>query len=110
MALMFSAPATSQDAVRIQNGYITGRTYLNMPASAKASYVTGLVDGMILSPLLADRVPGMAWLVQCVSSKPGSQLSAMLTKKVEDDPGQWDKPAHTQFYSTLLEACPRARP
>lgn len=106
--LAFSACVGAQSVrgeVYIKNGFMTGQAYLGLPERAQRAYAMGLIDGMLLSPMLGGRARDNQWLGSCVTGYSDSQAAAVLHRALRDEPGAWHMPAHVTFYNALLRAC-----
>ena len=98
--------ADPADGVLIHNGFLTGQSFRDLPDLGKRSYVAGLIDGLFLAPLFDAPKSSMGWLESCVEGMTDEQVSAIISKYLDDNPGRWHQPVHGAAYSALLAACP----
>jgi hypothetical protein len=107
IALLFSQTAIAgglKELVRVHPGFITGEQYLKMPDTDKRSYVIGLTDGILLSPLFNSEGERPFWFENCAVGMTAHQVAAIFTKYLEDDPKLWNQYANTVFFKAMLEA------
>ena len=100
----FSAQASNQD-ILVHNGFATGQKYLEMNVAQKKAYAMGAMDGMLLAPLMGAPKKDMAWLETCAENMTDVQVAAILTKYLENNPGQWHESAHVSMFSAMMDAC-----
>lgn len=108
LMITVNVSAIADDSVTIHNGYITGQQYLNSTDSERSYYVIGLVDGLLLSPFFDASQSRISFLAKCLEKVTSSQLDAILTKKLNEQPEIWHQPAHTIMYKALYKMCPEA--
>jgi hypothetical protein len=106
--LTLANAASAQEPVWVQDGFMTGEAYLSMDADSQANYAMGVIDGLILSPLVGAPPSKIGWLQGCLANMSGTQVAAILKKQVQDHPESWHRPAHTQMYSALVSTCPNS--
>lgn len=106
--LLVMGLASAQDEVYIKNGFVTGEAYLLLDATSQTRYASGLVDGLLIAPLMGAPASKMAWLQSCVVSMSDSQVAAMLSQELKSNPGSWHQSAHVPMYSALNKACPQS--
>ncbi|HEV8227136.1 MAG TPA: hypothetical protein VGQ74_09035 [Methylomirabilota bacterium] len=91
---------------------VTGNDWLALPAAARASYVTGVVDNLVdFGAAVRSLVPAekrtasekmLVSFEDCIAKtpRPPSQLVAIVEKYVKDNPGQW----HGRMSGLVFEA------
>jgi hypothetical protein len=103
-ALALSAHA--QDAgVYVKNGFLTGQQFLLLAPDAQEAYAMGLVDGMLLQPLLNRGRPATDRFGACIEGMTNQQAAAMLNKELNENPGRWNQRANLVMFSAMLKAC-----
>ncbi len=103
-----------EPGVLIQNGFHRGRDFLDLKGtsadeSIQRWYVSGLLEGMLLAPLLGAPEKNLDWLRSCSVEMSDLQVAAILRKHLTEHPELWHQYTHTTFYSALRERCPKAR-
>jgi hypothetical protein len=93
-------------------GAVTGNDWRALPAAARASYVTGVVDNLVdFGAAVRSLVPAekrtasekmLVSFEDCIAKtpRPPSQLVAIVEKYVKDNPAQW----HTRMSGLVFEA------
>jgi hypothetical protein len=94
------------EPVLIQNGFGTGEEYLKMSPLEQRAYAMGIVNGMLLAPLFGAPKDRMFRFESCVTGMTDSQVAAILTKYLRDNPGRWHETPHAPMYTALMKACP----
>jgi hypothetical protein len=91
---------------------VTGNDWRALPASARATYVSGVVDNLVdFGAAVRSLVPAekrtasekmLVSFEDCIAKtpRPPSQLVAIVEKYVQDNPGQW----HTRMSGLVFEA------
>ena len=91
---------------------VTGNDWRDLPASARATYVSGVVDNLVdFGAAVRSLVPAekrtasekmLVSFEDCIAKtpRPPSQLVAIVEKYVKDNPGQW----HTRMSGLVFEA------
>ena len=91
---------------------MTGNEWRALPAAARTSYVTGVVDNFVdVGTAIRSLVPAekrtasekmVVAFEECISRtpRPPSQLVAIVDKYIKDNPGQW----HTRMSGLVFEA------
>jgi Rap1a immunity proteins len=93
-------------------GAVTGNDWRALPAAARASYVTGVVDNLVdFGAAVRSLVPAekrtasekmLVSFEDCIAKtpRPPSQLVAIVEKYVKDNPAQW----HARMSGLVFEA------
>ena len=103
--------AKEREVAWIQNAWITGNEYRQMPESQRVVYVMGLLDGIKISPFFgAPSGPEgpegvLARQYYCTKGMSNYQLEAILQKFLNEHPERWHDDIHTLFYGALDSAC-----
>lgn len=98
--------ADQANGIVIHNGFLTGQDFRDLPDLRKRSYAAGLIDGLFLGPLFDAPKSSLGWLENCVEGMTDGQVSAIISKYLDDNPGRWHQPVHGAAYSALLAVCP----
>jgi hypothetical protein len=93
--------------VAIHNGFGTGEQYLNMSEPEQRAYAAGTINGILLAPLFGAPKKNLRRIENCVTGMTDSQVAAILTKYLRDNPSRWHETTHTSMYSALMESCPK---
>lgn len=93
--------------VSIKNGFLTGEQLLQMSEIEKNSYSMGLINGMLLAPLFGGHKSELFWFENCIRGMTGTQLSAIFTKHLRENPQDWNLTPHISLYNALRKSCPK---
>ena len=99
-------PSFAEEYFSIKTGFMKGKNFMALSSSAQSAYAMGVVDGMLLAPLFKAPKVNMDWLERCIVGMTNEQVSTILRKELEKDPGTWDHSVHSTMYNALLTACP----
>jgi hypothetical protein len=89
----------------IHHGFATGEDYLNMTEAEQEAYAMGVVNGMLVAPLFGAPKKRLAWLEGCMRGKSSSQVTALFTNYLRENPLRWNETPHVTMYSALRNAC-----
>ena len=109
MLLFASVTAASEQGVFIHDGFGTGQDFISMPPSCKRSYAMGVINGILLALLFGAPKENMNWFESYVENMTDVQVSAILSKFLEKNPGRWHDGLHTLMFSTIKEAYDKSR-
>ena len=90
--------------VGIQDGFVRGKEYLEFSQREQCAYAAGIIDGMLLSPLLGGSKEELKWLDEGILGRSNVEIAAIIKKYLEDNPARRHESLHTIVYSTLWEA------
>lgn len=110
--LIFLAATTlfaADELFLIHNGFGTGQDYIKMSESQKRAYAMGSINGMIIAPLLGAPKDKMGWLESYVENMTDEQVTAILSKYLQDNPGRWHDGLNVLMYSAVKEAYDKSR-
>jgi hypothetical protein len=107
--LTFINVYASQQTVSISRGFFTGKDYFEMSDSEKRAYVTGAINGMLVSPLFGAPEDRVTWLKTCTVKLSDEETSAMLSKYISSDPHQMTLSLNVVTYNALKDACDRMK-
>ena len=92
-------------SVSVAKGFLTGEEFLKLSDTEKVSYSMGIIDGYLSSPIFGADAKYINWISTCTKSKTNTQLSAILNKYLEDNPGRWEKSTQFLMFEALRKAC-----
>jgi hypothetical protein len=95
----------SQQTVSLSRGFFTGKEYFEMSAGEKRAYVTGAINGMLVSPLFGAPEDGVAWLKTCTVKLSDEESAAILSKYIGNDPNQLTLSLNVVTFNALKDAC-----
>ena len=95
--------------ILVHNGFITAQQFRGLPELSRRSYAAGIVDGILLAPLVGAPKASLEWFESCVTRMTDEQVAAIISKFVNDNPARWHEQVHAQFYAAMRQACPQAR-
>ena len=79
--------SAGEQGVLIHNGFGTGQDYIKMSSVQKRAYAMGSVNGILLAPLFRAPKEKVQWLELYVENMTDVQIAAILSKYLEDNPG-----------------------
>lgn len=91
--------------VSIQKGFLTGEDFLKLSETDKASYSMGIIDGYLSAPIFGADGKYLSWISTCVQGKTNTQLSAILVKYLQDNPGRWENSVQFLMFEALKKSC-----
>ena len=91
--------------VSVQQGFLSGEDFLKFSESDKASYSMGIIDGYLAAPIFGADEKYIIWISNCVKDKTNTQISAILVKYLQDNPGRWDKSVQFLMFEALMKGC-----
>jgi len=92
-------------SVQIHNGFGTAQQYLDMSHTEQTSYAMGVVNGMLVTPLLGVPEKDVAWLGQCVEGMNNYQVAAIIAKHIKENPERWHYGLHVESWWAIKKAC-----
>jgi hypothetical protein len=99
----------SQQQVSISRGFFTGKDYFEMSDSEKRAYVTGAINGMLVSPLFGAPEDRVAWLKKCTARLSDEETAAILSKYIISDSNQMTLSLNVVTFNALKDACDRMK-
>jgi hypothetical protein len=107
LALAWAPPfvARSTEPPRASGGLLTGQQFLDLEDDEKGYYTLGLVDGLLLAPLLRAPATEVRWLPDCLTGMTGRQLAAILTTYLRDHPEKRQSDVHVSMLAAMRAAC-----
>ncbi|HLI13120.1 MAG TPA: hypothetical protein VKY65_16120 [Alphaproteobacteria bacterium] len=105
-AVLLSAPAAAAAELPVHHGFLTGKSYLQISDVVKPLYVSGLIDGLLGSPLFGAPAEGkVARLGACLEKMSSGQATAVVTRYVRAHPAQQDWDMQVLAYDALHDLC-----
>ena len=105
MALGTAADAGEREEVWIPGGFMTGEECLLVSSESMTSYMMGVVNGLLISPLYGAPAERATTLSQCLEGVTGTQLGATLQKWLRENPERWHEGCHLAAYMALRRLC-----
>jgi hypothetical protein len=110
VALFTLASNVSAQRVAVSDGFYTAQEYRALPDDAKGYYVSGLIDGILLTPIFErsrseDPPPRIRALKTCIKEMTNTQLQAIVDKYLAEHPEEWDSGMHILTFRVLLATC-----
>jgi hypothetical protein len=91
--------------VLVHHGFYTGNLYNALPEPARRTYVTGVIDGLMISPLLGVEKRDLAWFENCVTGMQDNQSEAVVDRYVATHPERWDDNMALLVFGAMQDAC-----
>jgi hypothetical protein len=92
--------------INIPTFFEKAQDYRDLPESERKAYTTGLMDGFYGSAMLGPDGKGAEKLDACTKGMDSKQITAIISKYVEDHPEGWNYPLSMQAYNAMNKACP----
>jgi hypothetical protein len=103
IAAGLAPPALAED-VWIQNGFGTGRDFMNMTEIERRAYAMGVVNGVTLPPLFGATQQQLAWFDACTDTMSDRQVARIIFEYLADNPQSWAEQLHVLTISALRQA------
>lgn len=85
--------------------YLDGNRYHRLDDEQRATYLAGVVDGLVGSYLLDGNMKRGVGLGTCIRNMPNDQARDIVDKYVSENPEQRDLPMNMLAYNALNDAC-----
>ena len=105
VGLSVSAGAQERKTVFIHSGFMKGEDCYKSSDSSMASYMAGVVGGLLVSPFLGAPEARVKALHQCLIGMTTNQLAATLKKWLKENPDRWHHDCHVASFSALRKMC-----
>jgi len=105
--LLAAFSAHADPSPSISPGFLTGATYLNLPEASRRAYVTGLVEGFLLSSKFGARKGNGLWLEECIVGLGPRQLTPGIDRFVRLRSDRLHTPMHETGLLALQDICVR---
>ena len=107
--MVLGRTAVAQDTIFVRSGFLKGESYLEMKKDERVSYIMGVVDGMSAAPYFGapDHFESFDWLGSCTDGMTNTQVEAIVTKHLRNNPGQWHMQMNMLTINALRTACPK---
>lgn len=102
-----TAQEKGDPGVYVKSGVHTGQSYMAAGYEQRVGYAAGLLDGLLLAPLMGGRGEVVERLRVCVIGMSDTQLAAILDKYTQENPSRWHQPMNIIGYSAIILACPK---
>jgi len=100
-----SPVAAEERGVAIHHGFYTGNAYRELPEGQRWTYVSGVIEGMLLAPLYGAPKSKMVWIESCIVGMLDKQVTAIVDKFMAENPARWHEDMHALVYSAMIGAC-----
>jgi hypothetical protein len=109
--LLASIPvyAHLQQRVSVSSGFLKGKDYLDFTTEEKRAYAMGVMNGMLVAPLLGAPEEKVAWLEKCTTEMTDEQIAAIITKYLNDHPGDWHRQMNVLSLNAMIATCPHPK-
>lgn len=108
MILACAAMAHAAGSVNVPRGYMSGNAYQGFSDLEKRRYVTGVVDGLLMAPIMAMRdTPRAIRLQSCEINHQitDNQLVAIVNKYMAEHPESWGDDMAGLVFRAIRAAC-----
>lgn len=101
---MLAGPSAVAEDVWIQNGFGTGRDFMNMTEIERRAYAIGVVNGVTLAPLFGATQQQLAWFDTYTDAMSDRQVARIIFEYIADNPQSWTEQLHVLTISALRRA------
>jgi hypothetical protein len=98
--------AKSQRTYTIPTRFATAKVFIALPEDDRVTYTTGLMDGFYAAEMFRADGSVVERLAVCTKPMDSKQITAIITKYIQDHPESWHLPASVEAYNALNGACP----
>jgi len=103
VATVHGSPAGADD-VWVQNGFGTGRDFMNMTEIERRAYAMGVVNGVTLAPLFGGTQQQLAWFDAYTDTLSDRQLAQIIFEYLADHPHSWSEQLHVLTITAIRQA------
>lgn len=86
-------------------GYATGERLVEMPDLQLESYVAGIADALLATPLIGVSADCENHMYRCIEGRSVPQLTAIVRKYINENPDRWHDGANALVYRALILPC-----
>jgi hypothetical protein len=86
--------------------FYKAEAFVELNEADRQMYTTGLMGGFYASAFWGASDEAVANLTSCTKDMDSKQITAIITKYVNDHPEDWHLPLSTQAFNALNKACP----
>jgi len=90
----------------VEAGFEEVRSYRAMSDPLKFEYVSGVIDGLLVSVAAGAPARAMSALKACLAKENIVRITEIVDKFVDDHPEDWQSGAHVMIYLALANYCP----
>lgn len=109
IALLFltinSLDSHAADDIYIHDGFVDGNEFMKFKKYEKEKYAMGVIDGLLLAPLLGSPESNIKWLKKCVVGMNSNQVVVLLNNYLANNPAKWHQSMHTLSYVAIKNGC-----
>src|ERR1044072_2029645 len=96
---------SQKEPVTVGIGFMKGKDYLDLDSGQKRAYAMGVINGILVAPLLGAPDERMAWVRPCTEKMDAEQVAAIITKFVRDNPAEWHHGMNLLSLKAIMSAC-----
>lgn len=94
-----------EEIFNIHKGFLKTNDYLKAEKMERRFYGMGIIDGIMLSPFFGAPKSKMVWLEKCLENMTDDQVEAIITKYLENNPGEWHYYLHVVIFLAFSKIC-----
>ena len=103
------ASHADEQGILITRGFLNGQTYIEASEMARSYYVMGLVDGLLVSPMMDARVEkNVINFSRCLTGITSDKLDALLLAEFEENPRTLEQSVHITLFNVLSTLCEKS--
>ncbi len=104
MMRVMRVPLAAADDVWIQNGFGTGRDFMNMTEVERRAYAMGIVNGVTLAPLFGATQQQLAWFDAYTDTRSDREIARITFDYIAGNPQSWGEQLHVLTISAIRQA------
>ena len=89
----------------INSGFMTGTTYIKLSEPTRRTYITGLIEGFLLSSKFGAPKGNVLWLEECIVSLGPARLTIGVDQFLRLHPERLLLPMHQTGLLALKDTC-----
>lgn len=98
-------PNANARTVAIRPGFYDGNAYLRLGQAQKVAYISGVLDGIYMAPILDAKNTRIEGLHRCIDGMTNIQICAIVNKFLQENPARWHEPMNNLVYLAIIKAC-----
>jgi len=106
LVILTGARVQVQVPDNVEPGFEEVRSYRAMLDPLRYEYVSGVIDGLLVSVAAGAPQKAMNALKECIARDNIAQITGMVDKYVAGHPEYWESGAHVMVYLALRDHCP----
>jgi hypothetical protein len=108
LIVLVSVPLVPQkpNSVMVYSGFLNAGEFHGLPEAERMGYALGYFNGLMSAPFLEANPEKVRLLHECVGPMRSSQIEAILSKHIQNNPERWHESLANESFNAMLDACP----